>query len=31
MPWDLDTVWYGPDMRSAKIVDPISNAYRRRR
>lgn len=31
MPWDLDTVWYGPDMKSAKIVDPISNAYRRRR
>lgn len=31
MPWNLDTVWYGFDLRPAKPVDPISNANRIRR
>ncbi len=31
MPWNLDTVWYGPDMKPAKPVDPARNALRRRR
>lgn len=31
IPWDLDTVWYGPEMKPAKPVDPTQNAYRRRR
>ncbi len=29
MPWDLDTVWYGPQMKPAKTVNPTQNAYRR--
>ncbi len=29
MPWNLDTVWYGPDMKPAKPVDPTQNAQRR--
>ena len=29
MPWNLDTVWYGPDMKPAKPVNPTQNAQRR--
>lgn len=28
MPWDLEMVWYGPDMKPARPVDPIRNANR---
>ena len=31
MPWNLDTVWYGPEMKPAKPVDLNQNAHRRRR
>jgi hypothetical protein len=31
MPWNLDMVWYGPELKPAKPVDPISNANRIRR
>lgn len=31
LPWNLDTVWYGPDMKPAKPVDSIQNAQRGRR
>lgn len=30
MPWDLDRIWYGPEMKSAKPVNPVQNAYRGR-
>lgn len=31
MPWEPDRIWYGPDMKPAKPVDPIYNAHRGRR
>ncbi len=31
MPWNLDTVWYGQDMKPAEPVDPGQNAHRPRR
>jgi hypothetical protein len=31
MPWNFDTVWYGPEMKPAKTVDLKQNAHRRRR
>lgn len=31
IPWNLDMVWYGPEMKPAKPVDPTQNAYRGRR
>ncbi|TYT74262.1 DDE-type integrase/transposase/recombinase [Desulfobotulus mexicanus] len=31
MPWDLETVWYGPDMTPAKKVDAALNALSTRR
>ncbi|MBG0779673.1 MAG: transposase, partial [Desulfotignum balticum] len=31
MPWNLDMVWYGPEMKPAKPVDLNQNAHRRRR
>lgn len=30
MPWDLATVWYGPDLKPARPVDPNRNAHLRR-
>jgi len=30
MPWDLTTVWYGPDLKPARPVDPNLNAHLRR-
>ncbi len=30
MPWNLDRIWYGPEMKPAKPIDPIQNAYRGR-
>jgi len=29
MPWDVSMVWYGPEMKPAKIVDLHLNAVRR--
>ena len=31
MPWQPDLVWYGPEMKKAKQVDPIRNAQNTRR
>ena len=31
MPWQPDLVWYGPEMKEAKPVDPIRNAQTTRR
>jgi putative transposase len=31
MPWNLDMVWYGPEMKPANPVDLNQNAHRRRR
>jgi len=31
MPWNLDMVWYGPEMKPAKPVDLKQNAHRKRR
>ncbi|HKJ64082.1 MAG TPA: DDE-type integrase/transposase/recombinase [Desulfopila sp.] len=31
MPWEPDSVWYGPEMKPAKPVDPIKNAQKIRR
>ena len=30
MPWNLEMVWYGPDMKPARPVDPTRNANTRR-
>ncbi len=30
LPWNLDTVWYGPEMKSAKLVNFYHNACNRR-
>ena len=30
MPWNLDRIWYGPEMKPAKPTDPIQKAYRGR-
>jgi len=31
MPWEPERIWYGPDMKPAKPVDPIHNARTTRR